>query len=386
VLPYPQFSFIFLARFSMLDSTLQFLQYASAFVFILTVIVFIHEFGHYFIARRCGVKVEAFAIGFGKELFGYTAKSGTRWKFCALPLGGYVKMYGDASAASTPDNDALEKLTEEQKRMAFHYQPLAKKAAIVAGGPLFNFLLTIAILTAFIYTSGISSTEPVIGKVIENSAAQDAGLREGDRILAIDSKEVDKFNDIASIIMLNTGKEVTLSIARGTENLSVPLVPRFVEDKDALGNTIRRPLIGIQSQQLTFHDVNPAQALWEATKSTYNICTATLKAVGQMITGERGTEELRGPLGIAQMSGQASEQGWRTIFWFIAMLSANLGLVNLFPIPLLDGGHLLYYGVEAVRGKPLAEKIQEYGFRFGFAVLLTLMAFTLFNDVRALFS
>jgi regulator of sigma E protease len=344
--------------------------------------VFIHEYGHYIVAKLCGVRIVAFSIGFGKELFGWNDKSGTRWKVSLLPLGGYVKMFGDASAASTPDSGLLEEMNEQDRKAAFHYKPLYKKALIVAAGPAANFLLTIAIFFYFIMSNGLQSIDPVIGKIIPDSPAQTAGLEVGDRITMIDKTKIASFNDITYIISTNLGTPVDLSVDRGEEKLKITLTPKMFEDEDGLGNKITRPLIGIKSVDIKYQDVGFTRALGESVRRTYMLCESTLKVIGQMATGKRNARDLKGPVGIAQLSGQAAEKGIHTVLWLIAIISANLGLMNLLPIPVLDGGHLLYYGIEALSGRPLAQKMQEYGFRVGFALLAILMAFTLFNDLQ----
>lgn len=356
-----------------------------SFFIIISVIVFIHEFGHYSIAKWCGVKIEAFSIGFGKELFGWNDRSGTRWKVSALPLGGYVKMFGDSSEASTPDQNKLEHMSPEEKAVSFHFKPLWKKFAIVVAGPVFNFLLTIAIFTGFLFSYGLETTEPIVGDVMKGSAAAEAGLVSGDRILTIDGKQVAKFSDIPRMIATNLGTQIHITIERNKEPKEVLLIPRSTEEEDALGNKINRPMIGIKSQRLMYKDVGLGGALLEAVNKTYQITITTFDYLGQMIAGKRSADELKGPLGIAKLSGQAADQGFYTILWFIAMLSANLGMVNLFPIPPLDGGHLLFYTIEGARGRPMAERFQEYGFRAGFAVIACLMLFTIYNDVKQIF-
>lgn len=351
------------------------------FLVIMSVIVFIHEFGHYIIARWCGVKVETFSIGFGREVWGFNDKADTRWKFSILPLGGYVKMFGDASEASTPNNKLLKKMTKAEKAISFHYKPLWKKSLIVSGGPLFNFLTTIAVFTWFAFSNGIVSTDPIIGEIIDDSAAQEAGLIAGDKIIEVAGEPIEVFQDIPIAIITNLGTEITMKIERDGETRQLTLTPRIIETEDAYGNKVEQPLIGIRSQKTTFKDVGVTQALGYAVKRTYEICVATLKVIGQLITGQRDTDQLKGPVGIAQMSGQAADAGLNSVLWFIALLSANLGLVNLLPIPMLDGGHLMYYGIEAIQGKPLADKVQEYGFKFGLVVILSLMAFTIVNDI-----
>ena len=364
------------------------LHHAWSFVLILSVIVFIHEFGHYFVAKLCGVKVEVFSIGFGRELFGINDRSGTRWKFSLLPFGGYVKMFGDAGEASTPDSDALDTMSDADKAVSFHHKPLWKKAAVVVAGPVANFILTIAVFTYFLYSSGMASTEPVIGEVMPDTPALEAGLQAGDRILTVDGEEVESFGEIARRILPNLGEAVTLQLLREENEITLELTPIEFTEKDALGNEVSRPLIGIKSQELTIEDLGFGQAIWHATKRTYELCETSLTFMGQMITGQRSADQLQGPVGIAKMSGQVTktgettEQTLHTILWFIALLSANLGLINLLPIPMLDGGHLAYYGVEALRGKPMAQRYQEFGFRIGLALIACLMAFTLFNDIR----
>lgn len=352
-----------------------------SFIFILSVIVFLHEFGHYIIARFCGVRIETFSIGFGRELFGFNDSHGTRWKFSLLPLGGYVKMYGDMGAASTPDDSALARMSEEERTVSFHFKPLWKKSLIVAGGPLFNFLTTIIIFTWFAFSNGITSTEPVVGEVIENSAAQEAGILAGDRVVSVNGQPVKVFHDIPAQIITNLGTEIILQIEREGKTFTLPITPRIVKTTDTFGNEVEQPLIGIRSQQLTFKDVGLGQALIYSVQRTWEITTTTLQVLGQLITGQRGTDQLKGPIGIAQMSGQATDSGSTYVLWFIALLSANLGLVNLLPVPMLDGGHLLYYLIEAVQGKPMAQKFQQFGYRVGMALLLCLMAFSIINDI-----
>jgi regulator of sigma E protease len=365
-------------------------HYAWSFVVVLSVIVFIHEYGHYLAARMVGVKVDVFSIGFGREIFGWTAKSGTRWKISILPLGGYVKMYGDSSAASTPDKEKMLAMSEEQKRVSFHFKPLWAKAWVVAAGPLANFLLTIAVFTYFMFTVGIASTEPKIGAIIPGSAAASSGLKVGDVITHVDGNVVQVFNDIPAAIVTNTGKPVALSLVRNGKKLEVTITPKLVAEKDALGNPMQRPLIGVKSPQVTYKEIGIFHALGEAVRQTYRLCATSLDVLGQMIAGERSTAELKGPVGIAQLSGQVTQAGnsfgetVHILLWFIALLSANLGMVNLFPIPMLDGGHLVYYGVEALRGRPLAERTMEYGYRAGFVLLMTLMGFSFVNDLRQL--
>lgn len=365
-------------------SSTNLLYYFFAFVVILTIIVFIHEFGHYSVAKLSGVKIETFSIGFGKEIFGWNDRSGTRWKICWLPFGGYVKMFGDINAASIPDKNQLTQLTEAEKAQAFHTKPLRIKAAIVAAGPLANFLLAILILTFFYSYYGKPATSTQISQVMAHSAAEEAGIRPGDIILSLDDKEVKQFDDVKRIIALNTGKAVTIEVLRDDETITFSLTPKFANRTDIFGNDVQLPLLGIQSNVTSLETLGIGGALFAAISETYYISSATLKAIGQMITGQRSTKEISGPIGIAKYSGQSLQAGITTVLWFIVIISINLGLINLFPIPVLDGGHLMYYAIEAIRGKPLADRYQEYGFKFGMLLILLFAAFAIFNDINKL--
>ena len=375
----------------MIDHLLSLFHYAWSFALIISIIVFIHEGGHFLAARLCGVKVEVFSIGFGRELIGRTDRYGTRWKIALLPLGGYVKMYGDAGAASTPDTVALEEMSVEQRRQSFHYRPLWAKAIIVAAGPLSNFILAIGVFTYFIFTVGLNSTEPVIGSIMPNTPAATAGLHAGDRVLQVDGERMRTFNDIPAKLLSHLGETVALEVKRGEKQFSLTLKPIEFTDKDVLGNQQTRQLIGIRSQKLTYENVNFLQAIGAATERTYEMCGTTLRVLGQMLIGQRSTKDLKGPLGIAKLSGDVTSQGktmsdtLQMILWFVALLSVNLGLLNLLPVPMLDGGHLAFYSIEAMRGRPVAAKFQEYSTRVGFALIAILMGISLVNDIRQLF-
>jgi regulator of sigma E protease len=354
------------------------------FMIILSLIVFIHEFGHYYVAKLAGVKIDAFAIGFGPEIFGWNDKSGTRWKICCLPMGGYVKMYGDANPSSMPDAEKNKKMTPEEKKLAFHYKPLPAKAAVVFAGPLANFILAFAILTFFFSYYGKPLTTTEISMVLEDSAAAEAGLVAGDTIISIDETKVKEFADIQRIISLNTGTPVIIEFSHDGEVKKTNITPRISIRKDLFGNEIKGALLGISANVVSYEKLGAGSAAVQAIKETYNLSAGTLTAIWQMATGKRSAREISGPIGIAKYSGQSADKGLPTVLWFMVIISINLGLVNLLPIPALDGGHLLYYAIEALRGKPMAEKFQQWGFRIGIALVAALAVFAIFNDIRNL--
>lgn len=353
---------------------------ALAFVVVLSVLVFVHEWGHYWVARRAGVRIEVFSIGFGPELFGFHDRHGTRWKVSALPLGGYVKMFGDADPASTP-GAGLADMTPEERAVSFHHKPLGARAAIVFAGPAVNFLFAIVVLAGLFSTAGQPYTPADIGEVLPGSAAERAGLMPGDLITAIDGASVARFEEIRQIVSINPGRPLTLEVRRDGAPISVRVTPDVVEMRDRFDNAHPVGRLGITraGAEHVVHD--PATASWEAIREVGGMISGTFTALGQMIEGSRGTEELGGPLRIAQMSGEVAQNGAYSLLWFMAFLSVNLGLINLFPLPMLDGGHLLFYAFEAVRGRPLGARVQEYGFRIGLALVLTLMVFATWNDL-----
>lgn len=355
-----------------------------AFVLIISVIVFIHEFGHYWVAKKCGVKIDAFSIGFGMELFGWNDKSGTRWKICAMPLGGYVKMFGDEGAASTPDKEKIKKLTAAEEKIAFHTQPLLNKSLIVAAGPAANFILAIIILTFFFAHYGRPFATPQIGEIKKESAAELAGLQVGDIITELDGTKIERFDEIRNIASLSPGVEMSLVYMRGGVEMKGKITPKLSETDDIFGNKVKIGLLGIlpDAAAVTHKEMGIGEAIGAGFSETYGICARTLKAIGQMITGSRASDELSGIIRIGDYSGKAWERGFETVLWFMAVLSINLGLINLFPVPLLDGGHLAFYFVEALRGRPMAEKFQEYAFRVGAFLLITLMIFATYNDLK----
>lgn len=446
------------------------------FLIVLGLLVFVHELGHFLVARWCGVRVEAFSIGFGKELVGWRDRHGTRWKLCLLPLGGYVKFFGDAGAASTADGAAMTEMSPEDKAVCFHHKPLRHRAAIVAAGPAANYLLAIVIFAGLFMTNGRLATEPVVSDVIEGSAAQAAGLLIDDRILSVDGDRVSRFQDLVDIIRLNPGTPIDIAVQRNGETLVLTAVPDVIIEEDDFGQRaigrlgilhhVTYPVVadisagsaaaaaGFQpgDRLLAVNDARirvfddlvavvranpdreitvtvsrgtdivtlsavpdpvvtqtgqgrqvtgrlgithrmagkpgtrvvhgPVSAVIHAVEHSWGITVMSLRAVGQMLVGDRSVSEMGGPLRIAHLSGEVAQLGIVVLLNFMALLSISLGLINLFPIPVLDGGHLLYYAVEAVRGRPLGPRVQEIGFTVGLALVVGLMLMVTINDVR----
>ncbi len=357
------------------------LGYIVPFLIVLTVLVFVHELGHYLVARWNGVRIEVFSIGFGPEIFGWTDRVGTRWKFSAVPLGGYVKMFGDADPASQPSAENLERMSDAEKAVSFHHKRLMQRVAVVFAGPAANFLFAVVALSLLFATVGEPFTPPEIGQIQPGSAAEAGGLKAGDTIVAIDGHAIDRFEEVQRDVRLNTGTPMTIEVKRGDNTLTLSITPRITTVTDRFGNQHAFGLLGIERNGVNYLRRNPAAALWQATAETANLTTGTLTAVWQMVIGARPADEIGGPLRIAQMSGEVAQGGVVAVIWFMAVLSVNLGLINLFPVPILDGGHLLFYVAEAVRGRPLGQRAQEYGFRLGLALVLTLMVFATWNDL-----
>ena len=350
------------------------------FLIILTVLVFVHEMGHYLVARKNGVKVEVFAIGFGSELFGWTDRLGTRWKICAVPLGGYVKMFGDGDITSSTNlEDANESF--EEKENAFHHKSLGARAAIVVAGPAANFLFAIILLAGLYSIVGQRYAPPIIDKITTGSSADIAGLVIGDEILQVNEKNIKRFDELQRIVRPNPGKELKFLIRRDNEILLKTVIPQLVEGKDASGSKIVYGLLGVVSEQTTFIRHNPLTSFGLAMEETWVIVSQTLIHVTEMIRGERTTEELGGPIRIAKLSGAVADAGLTSSIWFMAVLSINLGLINLFPVPVLDGGHLFFYLIEFIRGKPLEAKMQGIASYVGLVLVISLMIFVTWNDL-----
>ncbi|MGL9717679.1 MAG: RIP metalloprotease RseP [Wolbachia sp.] len=355
-----------------------------SFALIISIIVFVHEYGHYIIAKACKVKVETFSIGFGPEIFGFHDKSGTRWKLSAVPLGGYVKMLGDSNAASVPANQ--QELTEEEKLYSLHTKPRYKKAAIVFAGPFANMVLAVIAFTIFFGTIGYYYTPPVIGSVIDGSAAKQAGLLPGDIITQINEYKIKHFEDISRVMMSNPEAKMEIKYSRNNDEHSTSLTQSTIEDKDIFGNIIERKTIGITSVNIA--GLKQSSFLGAVNKSiseTYHTMCLTIKALFQIVIGKRSTNEIGGPIKIAKYSGQSAKKGFVMVLYFMAIISANLAAINLLPIPLLDGGHLFHYIIEAVIRRDLSLKYQKYAATFGATVLFLLMAIAISNDIRHLF-
>jgi len=354
-----------------------------SFIVIISVIVFIHEFGHYYVAKKAGVRIECFSIGFGKEIIGWNDKSGTRWMISLVPLGGYVKMFGDDSAASNPDSDKIKEMSEEDRKVAFPTQPLLTKFLIVFAGPAANYILAIVILSFFFFHYGRAETTSKVGKVFEDGAAYEYGIREGDIITEIDGEEITRFSQLQQIISLHPGIEVDLKYTRNGKETSIKLTPQKATVEDLFNNKIDIGRIGVTASGAAItRELNFFESIFASVEETYTISVRTLTALGQIITGKRNADQLSGMLRIAEYSGKSVEKGMKTVFWFMAILSINLGLLNLFPIPMLDGGHLFFYIIEFIRRKPVSENAQEILFRIGFSLLVLLMVFATYNDLK----
>lgn len=353
---------------------------ALAFILVLGPLVFVHEYGHYIVGRWCGVKADAFSIGFGRKLVGWTDRRGTEWKIGWLPLGGYVQFAGDRDAVSQPDAD-WQSLPDAERSHSFPAQPVWKRALIVAAGPLTNFLFAILIFAAFNLAYGVPTTPPVIAGVQPQSAAAEAGLREGDRITAIDGRTMETFDDIRIAVAFDLGKPIDLSIERGGEQRTISLRPRIVSETDRFGNTSERAIIGIMPGAPTLTSAGPLASIAAGAGQTWDMVRLTGEVLGQFVTGQRSVKDMGGPLRIAKQSGEVATLGPVALISFIAFVSINLGFINLLPLPMLDGGHLLFYVYEAIRRRPAPPQAQEWAFRFGFAAIVTLMLVVTFNDL-----
>lgn len=364
--------------------------YMVPFLFVLTIVVFFHELGHFAVARWCNVKVDAFSVGFGRELFGWYDKHGTRWKVSLIPLGGYVKFAGDENAASVPDREYIASMSDEERRTAFIAKPVWQRAAIVAAGPIANFILAVIIFAGIFMAYGKPQLLPVVSTVIEGSAAETAGIQTGDRILSINDKPLSYFEDLKWTVRHNPDQPLVLGIERDGAELTATVVPVYVTDVNQFGVEYREPRIGvaIASDENTriLKQLGVGGALWEGVLRTYKIIYDTVNFIGEIFAGEQSAKQLGGPIQIAQVSGTVAQFGLIELISLAGFLSVSIGFINLLPIPILDGGHLVFYAAEAIRGKPLNEKVQEVGFRIGLGLVLMLMVFATWNDIWRLMS
>ena len=376
-------SFNFLSGINVLGSGV--LSFVVPFLFVLTLVVFFHELGHFLVARWCGVKVLVFSIGFGPELFGFNDRRGTRWRVSAVPLGGYVKFLGDDTEASTSSAETLANMTDDERAGSFHHKKVGPRAAIVAAGPIANFLLAIVIFTCLFTFFGKPSTSARVDKIEANSAAEAAGFQIGDIVTAIDGTKIDNFTDMQRVVGTRAGERLTFTVKRGDTTVQLQGTPELQVVKDPFGNAHKRGVLGITRKtvagDVVTERVDPATALWLGVKETWFVIDRTLAYIGGVFTGREAADQVGGPLRIAQISGQVATIGLAALIQLAAVLSISIGLLNLFPVPLLDGGHLLFYLVEAIRGRPLSERAQEMGFRIGLGLVLMLMVFATYNDI-----
>lgn len=359
--------------------------YIIPFLIVLSILVFVHELGHYLVARYNGVGVDVFSIGFGPEVFGWNDKAGTRWKVSWFPLGGYVKMVGDADAASTPDHDALKKMNQDTRDRSLFYKTVWQRIAVSIAGPLANYIFAIIVFSVLFSTIGQRYTIPVIQGFQEGSVAEQAGFQAGDWIKAINGEDISRFEDVSMYVQSHPGETLQIRVDRNGQVLTIPVVPVPSEIKDIFGQIHKAGLLGIKGSAPGYVQRPWWSSWWYAVDETVSLSWQTLKALGQIIIGAKSADGLGGPLRIAQMSGEIAQSGIVALIWFMALLSVNLGLINLFPVPMLDGGHLLFYFLEVLRGKPISEKAQEWGFRIGFAIIVGLMIVSTWNDIIHLF-
>jgi regulator of sigma E protease len=359
--------------------------YVVPFLFVLTIVVFFHELGHFLMARWCGIKVLVFSVGFGPEIAGFYDRYGTRWKISAIPLGGYVKFFGDENAASAPDQSAAATMTEAEKKDSFQFQPVGSRALVVAAGPVANFVLAIAIFAGIFMTVGKQTTSARVDTVQAGSAAQAAGFKPGDLVLTINGEKIESFSDMQRIVSISAGAPLTVKVERDNAQVTLKAVPQLKEIKDNFGNVHRLGVLGISRSMAPGDNKTerapPLRAIVMGAQETWFVVDRTMSYISGVFTGREAADQLGGPIRIAQVSGQVATAGFAPLIHLTAVLSVSIGLLNLFPIPLLDGGHLLFYAIETIRGRPLSERAQELGFRIGLAIVLMLMIFATFNDI-----
>jgi regulator of sigma E protease len=372
----------------MANDVLQFLMLPFTkvlpFLVVLTVVVFIHELGHFLVARWCGVAVRTFSIGFGKEIWGFNDRQGTRWRLAWIPLGGYVKFMDDENAASVPSREAIEAMTPAERAGSFHAKPVWKRAAVVAAGPIANFILAIAIFALWFGLFGVHSTEARIANVLPDTPAARAGFVADDLILSVGGDPIKSFEDVQRIVSTNVGRPLLFKVQRGSDQVELTATPELREQ--TVGNQkMSTVVIGIRrsdnAASVKLYQPGPLEALGLGVDQTKFIITSTLGYLGDVIGGRQKADQLGGPARIGDLAAKVADKSVIDLVYLIGFISVSVGLINLFPIPLLDGGHLLFYAIEAIRRKPLSEGAQEVGFRIGFAVVLMLMIFATFNDL-----
>ena len=366
------------------------LFYLVPFLFILTIVVFVHEYGHYKVGRWCGVDVTTFSIGFGKEIFGWTDKHGTRWRFAAIPLGGYVKFAGDSNAASQPDAEAVAGLSQAELSRTLPGATVARRSAIVAAGPVANFIFAILVFAAIVMAFGRTTIAPRIDRVTPASAAAQAGLAPGDLILSVDGVQMSSFDEVRRIITINAENTLRFVVIRNSIETTVDVTPALVERRHALG-VERVGVIGVTAankpEDVRQVSYGPVEAVAYGVRESWFIVTRTFDYLGKLLTGREKADQLSGVIHIAEVSGHvASTGGIVSLLTLAAVLSVSIGLMNLFPIPMLDGGHLVFYAFEALRGRPLSERVQEYAFKAGIAFVLMLTVFVTWNDITRIVS
>jgi len=346
------------------------------FLFTLTVIVFFHELGHFLVARWCGIRVLVFSMGFGPEVAGFNDRHGTRWKISLIPLGGYVKFFGDDNEASVPDPAVLAAMSEEERRHSFFGQSVGRRAAVVVAGPLTNFILAVIVFAGVFMVFGKPTAIPRVASVEPNSAAAAAGFEPGDLVTAIDGRKIDNFVDMQRIVGFAGGHPLTIVVDRGGIPVTLTATPEIRNNRGVLGVTRSN-----QPGDVKVESVGALDAVKLGAAKTWFIVETTLSYIRDVFVGRQSADQIGGPIGIARISGQVAELGWGALFDFIGVISVSIGLLNLFPVPLLDGGHLLFYSIEAIRGRPLSERAQEVGFRIGLAIVVMLMIFATMNDI-----
>jgi len=362
--------------------------YIVPFLIVLTLIVFVHEMGHYLAGRWCGIGINAFSVGFGPELLGFTDRHGTRWKLSAIPLGGYVKFRGDEDAASIPDYDAFAALSAAEREKTFLGAALWKRAVTVAAGPIANFVLAIAIFAVMFTIYGRQIADPVVAQVRAGSAAEAAGVRPGDLLVALDGNPVRTFDDVRRYVSVRPEIGIVVTLSRSGETFDLPMVPQRTELTDQFGNKMELGIIGIVTDQEAGNfrvvEYGPVEAVGQGMVQSWHIVTGTFDYLSNLVTGRMKADQLGGPIRVAQASGQMATLGVAALLQLAAVLSVSIGLLNLMPVPVLDGGHLMFYAVEAIRGRPVGPGAQEIAFRIGMALVLMLMVFATWNDISML--